>query len=184
MRHRKQRGFANRFTSWRKATLMSMARNVLTYQTIKTTKAKAKAAQPLIEYLISLGKANTLAAKRHAFRLLPDHRLVSLLFREIAPRFSARSGGYTRILNLGHRRGDNAELVVFELTEIVRKHVKKEKVQKPEAAESPKQKPVDTSTPVREAPAQEKQKHPIEKKPAKKFFGGIRKIFKRERDSL
>ncbi|MCM8763371.1 MAG: 50S ribosomal protein L17, partial [Candidatus Omnitrophica bacterium] len=122
MRHQKSRYQLNRFTSWRKATLVSLAKNLLIHQSIKTTKVKAKAARRLVERLISLGKENTLSAKRRAYQILGEHRLVSLLFNEIASRFGNRNGGYTRILPLGRRRGDNASLVIFELTE---KKVKK-----------------------------------------------------------
>ncbi len=127
MRHGKAKLRLNRFTSWRKATLASLARAMIIHQKIKTTNAKAKAVKPLIEKLISLGKKNSLFAKRQAYRILGDHKLVSLLFNDIAPRFANRIGGYTRILKLGSRRGDNAQLVILALTEIKEKVHKKPK---------------------------------------------------------
>jgi large subunit ribosomal protein L17 len=187
MRHRKSRLQLNRFTSWRKATLISLARNLLIHESIKTTKIKAKAARPLVEKLISLGKKNTLAAKRQAFSILQDHKLVSLLFSDIATRFGNRIGGYIRILNLSARRGDNAKMVILELTEIRKKKPKKIKAEtekKPEhEPEIIKEEPLEEKKPRAAGPAV-KEKSPIEKKPGKKFLGGLRGIFKKERDSL
>lgn len=185
MRHAKIRHQLNRFTSWHDATLKSLARNLLIQQSIKTTKARAKAVRPLLDRLIGLAKLNTLFAKRQAYKILGDHKLVSLLFGDIGQRFNNRMGGYSRIIGLGQRRGDNAEMVILELTEIKkkekRKPAKKEetkteeaKIEKPHAAEDKK---VKTEVALKEKP-------PETKKPTKKFLGGIRNIFKKERDSL
>lgn len=178
MRHRKSRLQLNRFTSWRKATLISLAKNLLIHQSIKTTKIKAQAAKPLIEQLISLAKLNTLTAKRQAYKILGNHREVSLLFNDIAPRFNNRLGGYTRVLNLGPRRGDNAELVILELTEIKKKEKKipKEEIKAEVKPEEKKEKKPKPEVGVK--------KPPITKKPFKRFLGGVRGIFKKERDSL
>jgi len=186
MRHKKQRYQLNRFSSWRKSTINSLARNLIIYQSIKTTLHKAKAVRPQVEKLISLAKLNTLAAKRQAAKILNDHKLVSLLFADIGPRFSNKQSGFTRIINLGVRRGDNAQVVILELTEIKEKKEKKPKKEKEEKPEEMTQEPpVEEKKP--EAPKvypKEKEKPPIEKKPPKKFLGGIRNIFKKERDSL
>jgi len=188
MRHKQRRLKLNRFTSWRKGTLSNMAKSLLIYQSIRTSLNKAKAAQPLVEKLISLGKKNTLAARRQAYALLGSHRLVNLLFNEISIRFNQRTGGYTRIINLGPRRGDNADIAILELSEIKKKEVtrtKKEKTEKPA-----KEIPADTiKTEAKETgeskpEAEIKEKPPIAKKPTKKFFKGLRQIFKKERDSL
>ena len=176
MRHRKSRLQLNRFTSWRRATLISLVKNLLIHQSIKTTKTRALAVKPLIEKLITEALQNTITAKRQVYKIVGNHRLVSLVFNDIGPRFKNRVGGYTRILNLGRRRGDNAELVILELTEIKkkeRKRPKKEKEVKPEEEKKPeiiKEKP--PVTPI------------VTKKPTKRFLGGLRKIFKKERDSL
>ncbi|MDD5156057.1 MAG: 50S ribosomal protein L17 [Candidatus Omnitrophica bacterium] len=189
MRHKKSKSLNNRFTSWKKATLISLAKSLLIHQTIVTTRSKASSAQPLVEKLISLAKDNSLAAQRRAYSVLGEHRLVSLLFKEIGPRFQGRSGGYTRIFNLGSRRGDNARQVIFELTEI-----KKKEGKKPRKAKTQEAKPAEESAAQPQAPLEEKktktevmpkeERPPISKKPAKKFLGGLRKIFKKERDSL
>jgi large subunit ribosomal protein L17 len=174
MRHAKRRHQLNRFTSWRKATLKSILRSLVIHQSIRTTKARAKAAKPLADRLISLAKENTLAAKRRAYSILGEHRLVSLLFGEIGPRFNKRLGGYTRIVELGPRRGDDARMVIFELTEIKKKEPKKPKEKKETKPEEPRQAPEEKIA----------EKPPVKKKPSGHFLGGLRRIFKKERDAL
>ena len=165
-----------------------MVRNLLIHQSIRTTKHKAKAAKPLADKLISLAKLNTLAAKRRVFSVLGEHKLVSLLFDEIGPRFENNLGGYTRIIGLGKRRGDNAEVAILELTEIKKKAVKKPKKEKEAKVEGePEAVPETTPATAEQKPKTKsviKEKPPISKKPTKKFLGGLRKIFKKERDSL
>ncbi len=190
MRHKKKRLQLGRFGAWRRATLKSLARSLFIYQSIRTTKARAQAVQPLVDQLISLAKENNLAAKRRAFKILQDHRLVNLLFNDIALRFTNRPGGYTRILNLGARRGDNAELAILELVEIKkreRKPVKKSKEAKPEpqaaSQEVIEEKPAEERKP--KAKAAEKERPPLrQKEPPKKFLSGLRSIFKKKSDSL
>lgn len=190
MRHNNSKVQLNRFTSWRRATFTSIAKNLLIYESISTHAHRAKAVKPLIEKLISLAKANTLSAKRRAFSILGDHKLVSRLFNEIGPRFKTH-GGFTRVIRLGKRRGDNADMVIFELTE--RKIKEAKKVKKEKAAKSVeeerkpeeiKARPVEEKKPQVSAGAAVKEKHVETKKPAKKFLGGLRNIFKKERDSL
>ena len=123
MRHAKHAYSLNKSFSLRKALVISLAKNLLKYQRIKTTKNRAKATRVVVEKLITMGKEGSLAKKRMAYEVLGDHKLVSLLFSDIAPRFKTKTGGYTRILNLGTRRGDSADMVIFELTQI--KEIKK-----------------------------------------------------------
>jgi large subunit ribosomal protein L17 len=191
MRHSKTRYQLNRFTSWRKATVLSLARNLLISQSIKTTEARAKAVRPVVEKLISLAKENTLAARRLAYDLLSNHKLVSLLFKDIGPRFTARTGGYTRIINFAKRRGDDASLVILELTEIKKKErrkPKKEKEATPEQGPRPpetEKRPTEERGTITETKAAVQEKPPLtKKKPQKKFLGGLKNIFKKERDSL
>jgi len=190
--HKKTRSLNNRFTSWRKATIKSLARGILLAQSIKTTKTRAQAAQPLVEKLISLSKENSLDARRRAFAILGDHLLVSKLFNEIGPRFSKRDGGYTSIFSLGNRRGDDANVVLFSLTEVKKKEVKKHKKakQKPEEPQEGEVLPAEQE-PKAEGQAEEKKKSEVKEekppktsRPQKKFLGGLRNIFKKERDSL
>lgn len=189
MRHRKRKHGLNRFTSWKKATIASLVKNIIKYQSIKTTKSKAKASQPLVEKIISLTKSDTLFSRRQAYEILSDHRLVSSLFKDIGPRFKNRNSGYTRIINCGFRRGDNASLVIFELTEIQKK-IKKAPKKTKEVKEEPlkeaqiqEEKPVPEQTKPKTA-VQVKEKPTTAQKPSKKFLGGLRGIFKKERDSL
>lgn len=196
MRHKKKRLQMNRFTSWHKATVNSMIRSLLIYESIKTTLNKAKSIRPHAEKLIDMAKESTLANKRAAFKILQDHKLVNLLFSDIAPRFSGKKGGYLRIFHLGSRRGDNADLAVLELTSMKEK-IKKVKKDKQKEERSPVKEERDAQATGDSAATQEKsgaketktettvkEKHPDIKKPEKKFFSGIKKIFKKERDSL
>lgn len=188
MRHKKAKSLFNRFTSWRKATLISLARNLLVYQSIKTTLQKANSVKPLAEKLISLTKRKDLAAKREAFRILGDHKLVKKLFQDIGSRFANKGSGFVRIIKLGPRRGDNANMVILELTEIKKKEMKAPKKTK-EIKEEGQAKPEtgEEKKAVEKKPEAEvalKERPPVTKKPSKKFLGGIRNIFKKERDSL
>jgi len=189
MRHAKKRLQLGRFTSWHDATVRSLARNMVICQSIKTTATRAKASKQLIEKLITLGKKNTLFARRQAQRVLGEHRLVNLLFNDIAPRFTKRNSGFTRIIGLGKRRGDNAEMVIFEFTELKKKEIKKVKPAKetkaqtvPKEIESAEKKVV--SEPKKEPKVAIKENPVDAKKPPKKFMGGLRTIFKKKSDSL
>lgn len=190
MRHKNSKLLLNRNSSWRKATLASLAKNLLTYESIKTTAHRAKTAKPLVEKLISLARANTLAAKRQAFGILGDHSMVRQLFNETGPRFKTQ-GGFTRIVRIGKRRGDDANMVIFELTEKKIKEAKKpkkEKEKKPveeeRKTEEIKLKAAEEKKPEVSTGALIKEKRRETKKPVKKFLGGLRNIFKKERDSL
>ncbi|MFA4989975.1 MAG: 50S ribosomal protein L17 [Candidatus Omnitrophota bacterium] len=192
MRHKKKRLQLNRFTSWQNATIKSLARSLLIYESIRTTLHRAKAVRPLAEKLISLAKANTLSAKREAFGILGDHKWVALLFNEIGPRFAKRTSGYTRIINLAKRRGDDAQIVIFELTEQKAKvkkakkgkEAKAEKIEKGSGELSPEPATEEKKAENPREAAVVKEKAPPSKKPSKKFLGGIRSIFKKERDAL
>ena len=116
MRHQKQRHKLSRDSAHRKALLMNLSREVIEHERIKTTQAKAKAAKPVLERLITLGKRGDAHARRQAMAALgQDKFVVYRLFEEIAPRYAQRQGGYTRILKLGPRRSDSTEMVFLEL---------------------------------------------------------------------
>jgi large subunit ribosomal protein L17 len=117
MRHNRQTHRLGRNHNERQAMLENMVTSLLVHQEIKTTLQKAKAAQRLAERVITMGKTDTLASRRKAFSHLQDHQLTSKLFREVAPRFKDRKGGYTRILQLQRRKGDGAQLAILQLTE-------------------------------------------------------------------
>ncbi|SEH11925.1 50S ribosomal protein L17 [Thermoleophilum album] len=116
MRHRKQRGKLSRDAAHRRALVMNLCREVIEHGRIRTTEAKAKAAKPELERLITLAKRGDMHARRQAMaRLGQDKFLVYKLFEEVAPRYREREGGYTRILKLGPRPSDAAEIVLLEL---------------------------------------------------------------------
>jgi large subunit ribosomal protein L17 len=115
MRHRNKTKKLGRTKAHRKATLMNLASAIIDHQQIKTTLVKAKAARSVIEKLITFGKKDTVAARRQAFKILQNHTLVQKLFNEIAPTFAERQGGYSRIIKLGQRQGDGAELAILQL---------------------------------------------------------------------
>ena len=118
MAHADRRRNFGRNKTWRKATVRDLAQALIKREQIQTTRAKAKEAQRLTERLITLGKAGSLSARRRAISILNDVDLVGRLFSEIAPRFKNRQGGYTRILHMGHRAGDGAEMAWIELVEL------------------------------------------------------------------
>ncbi len=115
MRHRNKIKKMGRTSSHRAATLKNIATAVFEHKQIRTTLAKAKAAQGYIEKLISYGKTDSVHSRRLAYKFLQNHALVKTLFDEIAPRYEGRSGGYTRIVKLGMRRGDSAPLAALQL---------------------------------------------------------------------
>ena len=116
MRHQKQRYQLSRDAAHRKSLLMNLSKEIIQHERIQTTEAKAKAVKPEVEKLITLAKRGDLHARRQALSALgQDKFTVYKLFDEIAPRYVARSGGYTRILKLGPRRSDATEMVLLEL---------------------------------------------------------------------
>ena len=117
MRHRHGLRKLNRTSAHRLAMLRNMMNSLLRHEAIKTTLPKAKELRRVIEPMITLGKEPTVANKRLAFARLRDREMVSKLFNEIGPRFANRNGGYTRILKMGFRVGDNAPMAYMELVE-------------------------------------------------------------------
>lgn len=117
MRHRSGLRKLNRTSSHRLAMFRNMAVSLITHEAIKTTLPKAKELRRVIEPLITLGKEDTLANKRLAFARLRDRDAVIKLFAEIGPRYKERNGGYTRVLKMGFRQGDNAPMAFMELVD-------------------------------------------------------------------
>ena len=104
-----------RDTAHRKSMLRNLVTDLLREGRITTTENRAKEARRLAEKMITLGKRGDLHARRQALEVIIDEDVVTKLFEEIAPRYEPRNGGYTRILKLGPRQGDNAEVVYLEL---------------------------------------------------------------------
>ena len=117
MRHRKGFNHLGRTSAHRKAMLANMATSLILHKRITTTSAKAKALRSYVEPLITRSKDDTTHSRRVVFSYLKNKYAVSELFREISPKVADRPGGYTRILKLGNRLGDNADMCVIELVD-------------------------------------------------------------------
>ena len=115
MRHRKKVAKLGRDASHRKAMLRNLATDLLRHEGVTTTLAKAKAVRPVAERLVTLGKRDTLHARRRAARVIRDKDVLGKVFNELAPRYAERPGGYTRIMRLGSRAGDRAEMAIIEM---------------------------------------------------------------------
>jgi large subunit ribosomal protein L17 len=114
MRHQNKTVKLGRSQAHRDALLANQVCSLIIHQRIRTTLAKAKAARPLAEKMVTLGKKGTLHARRTAAAYLHQPSAVKKLFEEIAPRSATRAGGYTRIIKLGPRKSDSAPMAVLE----------------------------------------------------------------------
>ena len=149
MRHGHGLRKLNRTTSHRLAMLRNMTVSLLRHEEIRTTLPKAKELRRVVEPMITLGKKASLANRRLAFDRLRDRGIVEKLFGDLGPRFAKRKGGYTRILKIGFRNGDNAPMALVTLTE--------------QAAEAP----ADTAADDKKKPEKKAEKKTEEKKSAK-----------------
>lgn len=136
MRHRRGGSKLGKQPTHRRAVLRNLVTNVIISERVNTTIARAKAVRPLVEKMITLGKRDTLHARRQAAAFLMTDEATRKLFRDVAPRFAERPGGYTRIVRTGFRLGDGANLAVIELLGSEMK-VKEKKDRKKEAAAAP-----------------------------------------------
>ena len=125
MRHQLSGRQLSRNSAHRHALMRNMAASLLRHETIRTTLPKAKELRRVVEPLITLAKVDTEAKRRLAFSRLRDAKVVEKLFGDLGPRFKARAGGYTRILHMAPRPGDNADMALMQL------------VDGPQAAEAP-----------------------------------------------
>ena len=143
MRHLKSGYKLGRNPAHRRATLRNLVTNVIERERVTTTLSRAKAARPLLERLISLGKRDTLHARRQVAGFLMTPAATKKLFNDIATRFADRPGGYTRIVQAGWRVGDGARVAILELIgSELKKKEKKEKGRKKEAPQETKEEPV------------------------------------------
>ena len=162
MRHNKAINHLGRQSGHRKALLANMACSLIEHKRITTTVAKAKALRSYVEPLITKSKEDTTHNRRIVFSYLKDKNAVSELFRTIAPKIAERQGGYTRVLHVGFRQGDAAEMALIELvdfneaalasaTKAAKKTTRRSRAKKAEAqVEAP-----DAEAPATEAPAAE-----------------------------
>lgn len=119
MRHHRSGKKLGRDSAHRKALYSNLAGSLIEHGRIKTTVAKAKAVRPIAEKMITLGRRGDLAARRQALSYLRSNDVVHILFAEVAPRFTDRPGGYTRIVKVGPRPGDAAEMAYLEFVDYV-----------------------------------------------------------------
>jgi len=117
MQHNRAGRKLGRTTAHRRALFRNQLASLFTHERITTTLPKAKDLRPLAEKMVTLGKRGGLHARRLALKNLPDQDAVKRLFDTIAPRFAGRSGGYTRIMKLGQRQGDGAEMAILEFVD-------------------------------------------------------------------
>jgi large subunit ribosomal protein L17 len=115
MRHQVQKRYLRRDSAHRRALLRNLVTSIIDKERLRTTLAKAKAAKPIAEKMITLAKRNTLHARRQAAAYITQEAVVKKLFETIGPRFSERPGGYARIVKLAPRAGDGAEMAMLEL---------------------------------------------------------------------
>ena len=139
MRHLKSGFKLGRNPAHRRATLRNLVTNLIVSERIKTTVRRAKAAQPLADRMITLGKRDSLHARRQAAAFLQTPDATKKLFSDLAPRFADRPGGYTRVVRAGWRIGDGAELAILEFIGSELKKKEKKKTEKPEEAAQEKQ---------------------------------------------
>ncbi|MFP4465732.1 MAG: 50S ribosomal protein L17 [Candidatus Goldiibacteriota bacterium] len=171
MRHKKKTKFFSRSTGERKALFSILSEQLLEHGRIETTTAKAKYLRTVVEPLITRAKNGTVHDRREAAKILKGKKsrtVIKKLFDEIGPAYSERNGGYTRILKLKNRKGDNAEISIIELVE-------REKIYKTQEPEDVKGKKAKAGKGTKEKPAKETKsktpkakKEPAEKKEKKK----------------
>jgi large subunit ribosomal protein L17 len=117
MRHARTGKKLGRDSSHRKALYSNLTCSLIEHGRIRTTEAKAKAVKPFAEQMITLGRRGDLHARRQALAKLRSQEVVHKLFADVGPRMADRPGGYSRIVKLGHRQGDAAEMVYLELVD-------------------------------------------------------------------
>jgi large subunit ribosomal protein L17 len=183
MRHGMVNRKLGRTASHRKALFSNQLASLIENERIVTTLPKAKELRPIAEKLITLAKNDSVHARREAARQVPDDRHIAKLFDTIGPRFSTRPGGYTRIMKLGARRGDAAEMAILELVE--RSADKTEAADKPAsgaAKAAPKKAAPKKAKPAEEPAEEEKPKKAAKKAaPAKKAAAPAKKAEKAEK---
>lgn len=127
MRHRIKGRKLGRTTAHRKSMLRNLATSLLEHEYCVTTLEKAKEVRPVAEKMITLGKRETLHARRQALRVIRNKTVVSKVFDTLSARYGSRPGGYTRIYKLSHRLGDGADMALIELVDRPEKVDKKDK---------------------------------------------------------
>ena len=155
MRHGKKINHLSRKSAHRSAMLANMACSLIEHKRINTTLAKAKALRKYVEPLITKSKDDTTHNRRVVFSYLKDKKASSTLFRDVAPKISDRPGGYTRIIKLNNRLGDNAEMAMIELVDfnelLTKDQVKKKKTRRRGGKKTASSAPVSDPAPIEDA---------------------------------
>jgi large subunit ribosomal protein L17 len=162
MRHRNSGRQLSRNASHRHAMLRNMAASLLQHETIRTTVPKAKELRRVVEPLITMAKIDSIGSRRLAYSRLRDEAVVTKLFDDLGPRFKARAGGYTRILKMEPRPGDNADMALMQLVDSA--VVATEKKEDTKAAKAPKKSK--KAAPAADADDTEKKAAPKRRKKA------------------
>jgi large subunit ribosomal protein L17 len=157
MRHGLTGRQLSRNSTHRAAMLRNMAASLLRHEAIRTTVPKAKELRRFVEPLITLGKTDSMANRRRAFARLRDAEVVDKLFDDLGPRFKARPGGYTRILHMANRAGDNADMALMALVD---KAASAEAKATDEGEKKPKARKKKAAAPAAEAGAEATEKKP------------------------
>jgi large subunit ribosomal protein L17 len=160
MRHLKAHKKLGMDSSHRKAVLRNMVTSLIEHERIQTTDTRAKQLRPIVEKIVTLGKRGDLHALRQSLEVIRLKSAATKLFEDIAPRFKDINGGYTRIIKIGRRHGDNAPVSIIEFT------VKKQEEKKDAKKDAKKETKKETKKPASKTKKQEEKKE--EKKPAKK----------------
>lgn len=175
MRHQKKTLKLGRTAAHRKALLANQVCSLIEHHRIKTTLAKAKAVRPLAERMVTLGKKDSLHARRMAFATLRQKDAVKKLFDEIAPRSAERNGGYTRIIRLGQRRSDSSSMAFIEWVDAAAIEEEKpveEKKTKKKDTEAKATEPKREETKREEQPVEQKESASAEEpKKKRRWFG-------------
>ncbi|MCZ4407333.1 50S ribosomal protein L17 [Cryomorphaceae bacterium 1068] len=146
MRHGKRNNALGRKTAHRKSMLENMACSLIEHKRITTTVAKAKELRKFVEPIITRSKADSTHNRREAFKNLQSKNAVTELFREVAPKVAQREGGYTRIIKLGTRLGDSAEMAMIELVDFNELMLKESKTKTRRSRRGGKKKDTEAST--------------------------------------
>jgi large subunit ribosomal protein L17 len=139
MRHNRAGRKLGRVSEHRRALFRNQLLSLMQHERIITTLPKAKELRPIAERMVTLGRKNTVHARRLAARWIADREVIKKLFSEIAPRFANRPGGYTRIVKLGPRKGDGAELAILEFVDYKLPEAAKEKKEQKQKKTKPEE---------------------------------------------
>lgn len=161
MRHLNDVKKLGRTASHRNAMLSNMVASVFEHKHIRTTTAKAKVARRMVDRMITHAKKNTVAARRLVFDHLRRRDIVKILFDDIAPKYATRNGGYTRVLKLGRRQGDGAEIAILELVGYESLQLEKQQAAAEKRAERKRRRELKASE--RQAESKEKDEEKQEK---------------------